>query len=244
MRTVDHLRHSTIEIVEVRGVRTYDQNARLHSAAQIAQIVASIRKFGFTNPVILDENSQLIAGHGRLAAATELGLEKIPAIRVTGLSDVEKAALVLADNRIAENATWDDKMLAGELRKLQTEYDAGKLDIDLESMGFSETYVADLMVLLDEPGEPEAPRDITVEDEPAVARAGDTWQLGMHRLAVGGKEAARDADLMIRQWERETKQDATLAGSGMTFKARAAALGIEFVRPTTKTQKARAKASG
>lgn len=241
---MDHLRHSTIEIVEVRTLRTYDRNARTHSASQIAQIVASIRKFGFTNPVIVDEKSQLIAGHGRLAAATELGLQEIPAIRVSDLTEAEKRALVLADNQIALNAGWDEKLLAEELRALQFAFDAGDLDVDLDSMGFSDTYVADLMVLLDEPAAPEPARDIQVEDEPAVARAGDTWQLGMHRLAVGGKEAARDADLMIRQWERETKQDAVMAGSGMTFKARAAALGIEFVRPTTKTQKARAKAAG
>jgi ParB-like chromosome segregation protein Spo0J len=228
----------------VRTLRAYDRNARTHSASQISQIVAAIRKFGFTNPLLIDENNQIIAGHGRHAAATELGMEAVPCIRIVDLSDAEKSALVLADNQIALNAGWDEKLLAEELRALQFAFDAGDLDIDLDSIGFSDGYVKDLMVLLDKPAEPEAPRVIEVEDEPAVARPGDTWQLGMHRLAIGGKEAARDADVVIRQWERETKQDATMVGTGLTFKARSAALGIEFVRPAAKSQKARSKAAG
>lgn len=243
VRTVDHLRHSQIEIVEVRTVRTYDRNARLHSDAQIAEIANSIRSFGFTNPVLIDDDNQLIAGHGRLAAAQHLGLTEIPAVRISGLSENERRMLVLVDNRLSETSTWDDKRLAEELRALQFAYDAGDLAVDLDSVGFNDSYVKDLMVLLDQPNAPEAPRDITVEDEPAVSRLGETWQLGMHRLAVGGKEAARDADVAIRMWERETKQDALLVGPGITFKARAAALGIEFVRPTVKTQKARSKAA-
>jgi ParB-like chromosome segregation protein Spo0J len=231
VRTKDHLRHSQIEIVEVRTVRTYDRNARLHSDEQVANIATAIQRFGFTNPVLIDEDGQLIAGHGRLAAAQRLGLDKIPAIRIAGLSEDERRMLVLVDNRLSETSTGDEKMLAEELRALQFAFDAGRLDVDLDSVGFSDAYVKDLMVLLEEPGEPEPPRQIEVEDEPAVARPGDTWQLGMHRLSVGGKEAARDADLIIRQWERETKDEAKLVGSGITFKSRAANLGIEFVRP-------------
>jgi ParB-like chromosome segregation protein Spo0J len=240
---MDHLRHSKIEIVEVRTLRTYDRNARLHSSEQIDQIANSITQFGFTNPLLVDETGEIIAGHGRLAAALKLGLNEVPIIRIIGLSVAEKRALVLADNKLALNATWDDKLLAEELRSLQISFDSGEFDIDFGTIGFSDLEIADLMSLLETAPPPEEPRAIEVEDEPAVSRPGETWQLGPHRLSIGGKEIAKDADLMIRQWERETKEDAKLATSGETFKSRAASLGIEFVRPAVKSQKARSKAA-
>lgn len=242
MRT-EGLEHRQIEYVEVRTLRGYDRNARLHSASQIAQIASSIERFGFTNPLLVDADNVLIAGHGRLEAAKSLGLTEVPCIRIVGLSEFEQRALVLADNKLALNASWDEKLLAEELRSLQFAFDAGDFDIDLDTYGFTDAEVADLMPLLDDAAPAEEARDITVEDEPAVARPGETWQLGTHRLAVGGKSAARDADLIIRAWERETKEEAKLAGSGETFKSRAAVLGVEFVRPTVKSQKARMKAA-
>ncbi len=245
MRTVELKRSHSFEIVEVRTLRIYDDNARLHSAAQVAQIAKSIEHFGVTNPLLVDENNELIAGHGRLEALKSLGVTSTPIMRISGLTENEKRALVLADNKLALNASWDDKKLAEQLRALEFSIQDGTLDFKLDELvGFSELEVKDLMSILDEPAAPEPVRDITVEDEPAVARPGETWQLGPHRLTIGGKELPRDADVIIRQWERETKEEAKLAGSGETFKSRAAVMGIEFVKPTIKTQKARNKAAG
>lgn len=108
------------------------RNARTHSALQIRQIARSIEAFGFVNPVLVDEQDVLIAGHGRLAASEKLGLERVPVIRITGLSDTQKRGLMLADNRIAESAGWDSEMLARELADLSDM----ELDFDLEVTGF------------------------------------------------------------------------------------------------------------
>jgi predicted phage terminase large subunit-like protein len=108
------------------------RNARSHSARQIRQIGRSIDSFGFVNPVLVDEHDVIIAGHGRLAASEKLGLDRIPVIRIAGLSETQKRGLMLADNRIAENAGWDSEMLARELSDLS----AMELDFDLEVTGF------------------------------------------------------------------------------------------------------------
>ena len=105
--------------MQVANITPYSRNARAHSAAQISQIIASIREFGFTNPVLLDEHNVLIAGHGRLAAAQQLGMPELPAIVLTGLSDAQKQALRIADNKLALNASWDDDLLRTELMDLR-----------------------------------------------------------------------------------------------------------------------------
>src|SRR5436190_21265633 len=106
-------------LAEVSEVTPYQRNAREHSATQIAQIVTSIREFGFTNPILVDASNTLIAGHGRLAAAQHLGLRQVPAIRIEGLSNAQIAALRIADNKLALNATWDDELLRTELLDLR-----------------------------------------------------------------------------------------------------------------------------
>src|ERR1700675_1608553 len=108
------------------------RNARTHSAAQVAEIAGSIRSFGFTNPLLVGEDADIVAGHGRLAAARLLGLAEVPVIPLRGLNDVERRLLMLADNRIALNAGWDAEMLKLELT------DLGKLGADLKILGFSE----------------------------------------------------------------------------------------------------------
>ena len=110
----------------------YARNARTHSEAQIAQIAGSIAEFGFTNPILIYENGVIIAGHGRLAAAQKLGLDKVPCITLAGLTDTQRRALILADNRLAENAGWDTEMLRVELEELT---DAGA---DLDAIGFDD----------------------------------------------------------------------------------------------------------
>jgi DNA modification methylase len=162
---------------KVSDIATYSRNARQHSDEQIAQIVRSITEFGFTSPVLLDENGVLIAGHGRLAAARQLGMEELPAIAIEGLNDAQKQALRLADNKLALNASWDDDLLRTELMDLR---DVG---FDLGLTGFGEQELAGLFAdmndgLTDPDEVPEPPAE-------PVTRAGDVWTLGRHRLVCG-----------------------------------------------------------
>ncbi len=119
-------------------LRPHAGNARVHSAAQLEQIKASMLAFGFTNPLLVDEDSMLIAGHGRLEAASALGMAKVPVIVLRHLSAAQKEALRLADNRIAENATWDQALLRDALAAVQP-----VPDIDLSALGFSADELAD-----------------------------------------------------------------------------------------------------
>ena len=165
------------KIVSVEDLIPYALNSRTHSDAQVAQLAASIREFGFTNPVLIDEKNNLIAGHGRLLAARKAQLESVPAVVVTGLDDRRRRALVIADNKLALNAGWDEEALRVELEDLAGDFG--------ELMGFSEDELVDLLKkddetegLTDEDAVPEAPEvPVTVE--------GDVWVLGRHRLMCG-----------------------------------------------------------
>ncbi|WP_170441324.1 site-specific DNA-methyltransferase [Ruegeria arenilitoris] len=172
----------------------YAGNARTHTDKQIAQIAASIRKFGFANPVLVDGGGGIIAGHGRVAAARLLGMETEPTIELAHLSAAERRAYVIADNRLAELAGWDRDILKIEFQAL-AELD---LDFELEITGFE---TAELDILMDDDsGEAaEDPADIVPEPDPgpAVTRPGDIWQLGRHRLICGdARETATYAALM------------------------------------------------
>ena len=154
----------------------YAMNSRDHSDDQIAQLAASIREFGFTNPIIIDEKNNLIAGHGRLLAARKLKMDRVPAVVVTGFDDRKRRALVIADNKLALNATWNIEALLTEVKDLGEEFG--------ELMGFSEDELIEMLKgedtegLTDEDAVPEAPEvPITVE--------GDVWLLGNHRLMCG-----------------------------------------------------------
>jgi DNA modification methylase len=154
------------------------RNARTHSAAQIAEIAASIRAFGFSNPILVSEEGDVIAGHGRLAAARQLGLAEVPVIPLRGLSEMQRRQLVLADNRIALNAGWDMEMLKLELTDLSA------LGADLSVLGFTEQELAAALApgvtggLTDENEVPEV-------TERSVSVAGDVWCMGAHRLGCG-----------------------------------------------------------
>ena|SRR5581483_9549305 len=154
------------------------RNARTHTDAQVAEIAGSIRAFGFTNPILVGEEGDVIAGHGRLAAARQLGLQTVPVIKIGGLSEIERRQLVLADNRIALNAGWDMEMLALELK------DLANLGADLSLLGFTDRELAealrpvDSLGLTDEDAAPELPQT-------PVTQPGDVWQLGPHRIACG-----------------------------------------------------------
>lgn len=124
-------RELKIEDVSVDALIPYARNARTHSDEQVAQIAASMREFGWTNPILVDEEGGIIAGHGRLAAARKLGLDTVPTIRLEGLTKAQRKALVLADNKLAMNAGWDSEMLKLELSELS------ELGFSLEMTGFS-----------------------------------------------------------------------------------------------------------
>jgi len=176
---------TAIEHMPVASLRPYPGNARTHSKRQIRQIADSIRHFGFTNPVLVGENGEIIAGHGRVEAAKLLGLEKVPTVRLAHLNPAQRRAYVLADNKLALNAGWDRQLLGIELQGLID------IDFDVELTGFSST---EIDLVLDEAGEgsPNDPTDVEDEiplstDDPATAitRTGDVWCLGRHRLICG-----------------------------------------------------------
>ena len=170
----------------------YARNARQHSDAQVAQIAASIAEFGFTNPILAGSDGVIVAGHGRLAAAQKLGLIMVPVVVLDHLTPTQRRALVLADNRIAENATWDEDLLRVELADLQ---DAG---FDLDITGFDADALAELMAG-DEPevsGQTDEDAVPEVSDAP-VSRAGDIWHMGPHRLLCGDATLAASYDALL-----------------------------------------------
>jgi len=203
-----------ITYLPIERLRPSENNARTHSKKQLKQIARSIERFGFVNPVLISDDGEIIAGHGRVEAAKLLGLRQVPAVRLSNLSAAERRAYIIADNRLAERAGWDREVLAGELK--------GLLDLqfdDVELTGFS---LAEVDVMLDEATETQATESRTEDDvaakglpRPAVSRAGDQWMLGPHRLLCG--EASPDCDVMIRRWQRSTGKAARLAGSDLTF---------------------------
>jgi DNA modification methylase len=166
--------------VEQIGIETlipYANNARTHSEAQVAQIAASIREFGFNNPVLIDEQSSIIAGHGRVLAARKLELDSVPCIRLNHLSDTQRRAYIIADNKIAMNAGWDEELLALELTEL-TEF-----GVNMDLTGFTVDEIAELNPkitegLTDEDAVPEVP-------ETPITKLGDVWLLGKHRVMCG-----------------------------------------------------------
>jgi ParB family chromosome partitioning protein len=130
---------SAIEFWALDKLKPYERNARTHSPEQVDKIASSIIEFGFTNPILVDGDAGIIAGHGRLMAASKLGLAQIPVIELTHLTEAQKRAYVLADNRLAEDAGWDEELLAGELAALQD------MEFDLSLTGFNEEEMADLL---------------------------------------------------------------------------------------------------
>lgn len=169
-------------------LQPYENNARTHSPEQVEQIVASIREFGFTNPILVDEQRRIIAGHGRLLAALEMGMEEVPTILVPGLSDAQRRALILADNKLAENAGWDVKLLVSELRALQDD------DFDLGLLGFSSQELHDLLHVEPAGGDPDA---APPKPEIPTSRLGDVWVLGPHRLVVGDSTTTEAYDALL-----------------------------------------------
>jgi DNA modification methylase len=191
--------HRLVALVSVNQIKPHPHNPRTHTKKQIRQIADSIQAFGFAAPVLMDEDGLLLAGHGRLEAAKLLRLKKIPAIIIEGLSEGRKRALLLADNRIAQNAGWDRERLAGELLSLPELLLADGLDLTVT--GFEPAEVDGLLADFEDNGsDPADDIDSTLLSGPVVSCAGDLWQLGNHRLLCGD---ARDAGHLGRLMGRE-----------------------------------------
>lgn len=170
-----------IELLPIADLLPYEQNAHVHDERQLSKLASSIKTFGFNNPVLIDPQRCIIAGHGRVEAARLLGLREIPCITIAHLSPIEQRAYILADNRLAQLATWDEAILADELFEL-SELD---LDFDITVTGF-ELAEIDLLVQQDEEKLP-SEADLAVPGAPSqpVSRPGDLWRLGKHRLLCG-----------------------------------------------------------
>ena len=166
-----------IETLKTADLIPYARNSRTHSDAQVAQIAGSIREFGFTNPVLIDADNGIIAGHGRVMAAGKLGLDKVPCIRLAHLTETQKRAYIIADNKLALNAGWDEEMLALELGEL------ADLDFDMDLIGFTEDELAGLLAETTE-GETD-PDEVPEPPVDPVTVLGDVWILGKHRIACG-----------------------------------------------------------
>lgn len=177
-----------IEYVSTSSLTPYARNSRTHSPQQVKQIAASIKEFGFTNPVLIDEANGIIAGHGRVMAAEHLQLAEVPCIRLEYLTETQKRAYVIADNKLALNAGWDEELLNIELTDL---HDDG---FDVGMIGFEADELSDLMgyndkeVVEDEVPEPPA--------EP-ITKPGDLWVLGEHRLLCGDSTKAEDVERLM-----------------------------------------------
>lgn len=169
-----------VESIDIESLIPYARNSRTHSDSQVAQIAASIKEFGFTNPVLIDGDGGIIAGHGRVMAARKLKLTEVPCIRLAHLTETQKRAYVIADNKLAMNSGWDNEMLKLEFAELTDE------GFDLDLIGFSEDELAEILKdpeqltegLTDEDAVPEIPID-------PVSKPGDVWIMGKHRLMCG-----------------------------------------------------------
>lgn len=186
-------------------------NPRRHSQKQLQQIAKSIARFGFVNPVLISDDFEIVAGHGRVQAAKLLGLKKVPTVRLSNLSPAERRAYVIADNRLAQLAGWDRELLAIELQGLiDLQFD------DLELTGFS---LPEIDVILEAPGDnkpKQAEQKGAAHSGPSVCKPRDLWVLGQHRLVCGEGDLLQ-CDFIVRRWQRYTGQAAHLQGSDLTF---------------------------
>ena len=213
----------SIEQKAIEDLRPWARNARTHSRKQIRQIADSIKTFGFTNPVLIDRDDTILAGHGRVAAAKLLGMATVPCVRLEHMSQQQKRAYVLADNKLALNAGWDDDLLADELQAL---LDAD-LGFEFEVTGFS---IPEIDAILEdqspqEPGNPDEDRLPDLVDGPPRCKPGDICQLGPHRLICGDAREPNTvaalmngelAQMILTDPPYNVKIDGHVGGSGKT----------------------------
>ena len=180
----------SIEYRATGEIIPYINNSRTHSEQQVQQVAASIKEFGFTNPILIDGDSGIIAGHGRLQAAQMMGMDEVPTITLEGLTEAQRKAYVIADNQLALNAGWDLDALKVELERL------GELDFDIDLLGFDDDMLAGLME--EEPAEGLTDEDDVpeLEDDPVTVE-GDVWILGNHRLMCGDSTSLDAVDKLM-----------------------------------------------
>ena len=183
------MKNLKVEYRPLDGLIPYANNARTHSDEQIAEIAASIAEFGFVNPILLDEGGVIIAGHGRLLAARNLGMSEVPTIQLAHLSETQRKALIIADNRIALNAGWDEDLLKLELEALQLD------DFDLDILGFDPAEIDDLLFSEDDAEEED--EDIPELPEEPISKSGDVWICGDHRVLCGDATVVTDIEKLM-----------------------------------------------
>ena len=181
---------SEMQLVPIGKLVPYVNNARTHSKEQITKLRSSLREFGFVNPVIIDREFNVIAGHGRILAAKAENIEQVPCVFVDYLTEAQKKAYILADNRFALDAGWDEEMLRVEMEALQG------MDFDVSLTGFDEAEIADLLSADDETQEDDFDEDAALQAEPFV-KAGDLWILGKHRLLCADSTKPEDVKLLM-----------------------------------------------
>lgn len=179
-------------LADVEELIPYARNARTHSSAQITQIAASIKEFGFLAPIVIAEDNTILCGHGRFYAAQKLGLKKIPCVKESHLTDAQKRAYIIADNKLSINAGWDDELLAVELSDLQGE------GIDLSITGFDEKELADLFDDKSKSDVEDDGYDLSAAlEKAAFVQRGDIWTVGRHRLMCGDATSADDVAALM-----------------------------------------------
>ena len=179
-------------LADVEELIPYARNARTHSSAQITQIAASIKEFGFLAPIVIAEDNMILCGHGRFYAAQKLGLKKIPCVKESHLTEAQKRAYIIADNKLSINAGWDDELLAVELSDLQGE------GVDLSITGFDEKELADLFDDKNKPDVEDDGYDLSAAlEKAAFVQRGDIWTVGRHRLMCGDATSADDVTALM-----------------------------------------------
>ena len=180
-----------MKLVPVEKLVPYVNNARTHSPEQINKLRSSLREFGFINPVIIDRDFGVIAGHGRILAAKEEGIKEVPCVFADHLTEAQKKAYIIADNRMAMDAGWDEELLRVEIEALQAEA------FDLSLTGFDEGELADLFG--DDPDVKEDDFDVDAEfEKPTISKAGDVWTLGRHRLVCGDSTKPETYEVLMQ----------------------------------------------
>lgn len=181
-----------MELIDIEKLVPYVNNARTHSPEQITKLRASLREFGFINPVIIDKEFGIIAGHGRVVAAKAEGLKEVPCVLVDHLTEAQKKAYILADNKMALDAGWDEELLRVEIESLQG------MDIDIALTGFDDNEIADLFGTDKMSDVKDDDFDLNAAlEKAAFVKRGDIWQVGRHRLMCGDATDVNDVNLLM-----------------------------------------------
>jgi DNA modification methylase len=183
-----------LKIIAINELVPYVNNARTHSKEQITKLRSSLREFGFINPILIDKDKNIIAGHGRVLAAKDEGINEVPCVLVDHLTDAQKKAYIIADNKLALDAGWDDELLALEIQGLKD------LDFDVNFTGFDVAEIDDLFSKVHDKEIKEDDFDVDEAlKEPAVSKQGDVWLLGRHRLVCGNSTEDKTYEVLMEE---------------------------------------------